>query len=159
MKKIHVLFGALVVFGVGLYAASPALASVYEWITTAEVSCTGSPSCHVNNWLTPSWTLNTSESFDEYRTVYYVITPSSTRDIPGDDAPWTQVHGCDLHGFVSGSSNEFCFFRAPESPPGSGGTYFLDLRITTNYAGCGSWTPNPTAHCGDIQVKRVWVTN
>jgi hypothetical protein len=133
----------------GLLVGSAAFASTYEWISDLGWSTTGGTCCSTSQNVTFTWRTNTSGAFDEYRSLYYYATTTPPGlYVPGDSAPWTEWTGCRLHSTVNGYVDEKCAVTLPQVFSSS----TLWVRRTTNYAGCGTWTPAPnTATCGDSQ--------
>lgn len=127
------------------FFATKALTSAYEWINPFSIPGTWTVSGATS---TVSWTTNTSASYDEYRTAYYYTTTTLQGPSDGD---WTEWTDCRHQGSVYPSSNDQC---SPPTPWVTTSSY-LWVRITTNFSGCGTWTPTPDPNCGHYQQKRV----
>lgn len=165
MKKIHLLgaVGALtLVLGAG---ASEGLASSYEWITGFTASTAYPAGSTEGAYYAVSGeevkvyrTVNTSAAYGEYRSVYYQVTSTTgyvggaNPYIPPSDPYWQEFTECRVYGVVNGSVLDKCFPLAPT------GTYpnLLHVLVTTNYAGCGGYTANPGANCGDTTSTYRW---
>lgn len=143
MRKL--LLATLIVAGLSL--TSSALASAYEWIDNLSWSTTDATCCSSNENVTFRWRTNTSGAYDEYRSVYYYVTTTSAYT-PDNNTAWTEWAGCRLSGTINGSLDEKCAVTVPTVSVSS----TLWVRRTTNFSGCGTWTPTPdTTNCGDAQ--------
>lgn len=141
MRKFVFSFFALVVFASSFFLFRAAWASAYEWITNPSISCS---SCQQGTAQDISWNLNTSGNYSEYETAYYATTTSN----------WHEITNCRVQETVNGSSWNSCTFLVPNNVYGTG-----TIRVTTNYAGCGSWTPTPdVVSCGDLKDITVHFT-
>lgn len=131
----------------GLLVSSTAFASAYEWINNLGWSTTSGTCCSTSQGATFTWRTNTSGAFDEYRSLYYYVT-TTVGYTPVDTDSWTEWTGCRLHSTINGYVDEKCAVTLPQVFS----TSTLWVRRTTNYAGCGTWTPAPnTTTCGDSQ--------
>ncbi|HID73302.1 TPA: hypothetical protein EYP38_05155 [Candidatus Micrarchaeota archaeon] len=89
------------------------------------------------------WNVSTSGNYYEYRALYLNNTPAYSLS---DSSDWTRVTHCDKAGYVNGWSLDGCF-NIPFTGFSSGSHVAF---ITTNWAGCGTYTPVPdTSSCGD----------
>lgn len=142
MKKLSLGLAAAA-FVLSFAAAIPkSTASAYEWLTNFIVSPQFGISS--NRELKVYRTINTSSSYEEYRTAYYQV--SSTYDqISPSDPNWIEWTECRAHSVVSTPVDDQCFPHTPSAP----GSSLLHILVTTNFAGCGTYTPNPSANCGD----------
>lgn len=146
MKKISVI--ASLVFG-SLLVGGAAFASMYEWfsygalynLTAYNASFWPTPEplpANSNDQLRLKYTVQTSGPFVENRSVYIVST-TSTGDL------YLEIPSCRQTGLVANTSNGSCDF-AYDTSGGNSHT----VRVTTNYAECGSYTPTPADECGHV---------
>ena len=153
--KKHLVVG-LIMLG-AVIAISPVLASAYEQVANLSNACFTAP-CNNGEAAWATWDTTTNGSYDEYRSFYYVMYASSTSDVPNDKTGWHEVTECRIHNVVTGSAADDCSYTIPTYPGTAGGSYRLYIRATTNFAGCGTWTPFPdVANCGDVQQMQITV--
>lgn len=130
----------------GIFLGQRALASSFEWISLFYIN---DPWVSLSN-STTTWTVTTSDNFYEYRSVYYVTTTDMGWG-PTATTTWQEFTECRHEGYVNTETNDSCEPTAPYTDS----SVYLWIRITTNFSGCGTWTPNPSASCGDYKEKRV----
>jgi hypothetical protein len=139
------------VFSLGVFFLfSSVQASSHEWINPFNVPDPWyQDTTSTSATSTITWTTNTDGNWNEYRSVYYYTTTTLQAPGVGD---WIEQTECRLSGNVNTSSNDSCSMRSPYVREPS----YLWIRITTNWAGCGTWTSNPdTVNCGAYKEKRV----
>ncbi|MCB9798199.1 hypothetical protein H6758_00555 [Candidatus Nomurabacteria bacterium] len=147
-KRVGFLrFAFLLVFGFAV-TIGPVFASVYEWINPFWVSKT---MVFPTETFKVLWTVNTSDAYGEYTALYYKLT----EDPNNPPANWNRNFGCSHFDVVDSSESYICYMDAPTSTMYTPSTT-LWIRVTTNYSGCGQWTPNPdVANCGDVQTTAI----
>lgn len=93
------------------------------------------------------WGVTTTHSYFEYRSLYYYVT-SSTYFIPSSTWPtWTEHVECRRSGTVNVNANDRC--TATTTNVGAASTIWY--RASTQWSGCGMWTPTPTVGCGNYR--------
>ncbi len=148
MKKPLIIL-AFIVFAMSAWVGNSALASSYEWLSNLQIS----PS----NVVRPGYQLKiyrditTSGSYQEYRSVYYQYTTSTSAPLNDFWNEWTE---CRVSGAVNVTLNDRCF---PTVVAWAGNTTStLWIRATTNYQNCGEYTSNPDRqNCGDTITTSV----
>lgn len=88
--------------------------------------------------LRVKYCVHTSAPFQENRSVYIVSTT-------GTGQIYLEIPSCRKNSTVANITDESCDLTYSTS----GGNSHT-VRVTTNYAGCGSYTPEPDADCGDV---------
>lgn len=148
MKNLRYLIIGLSVT-LSLAIGAFALASSYEWLTNFQVSPSTSP-IHNGTFLKVYRNINTSGAFEEYRSVYYQFTAP---EMGPSDSAWQEWTDCRVSGVVSGTLQDGCYpVIATSTAPTATST--LWIRATTNYGGCGTYTPTPNiGTCGDIATS------
>ncbi len=147
MSKKAVLIAGALIGSLALGAA--AFASMYEWIdggtlhnlmVGTSVFQPGGSSLGVypGDSLRVKYRVQTSAPFQEHRSVY-IVSSTSTGNI------YVEIPSCRRSGTVANIVDESCDLTYSTS---GGNSY--KIRVTTNYAGCGSYTPEPTAECGGV---------
>ena len=136
------------VFAGALSISTVAFASLYEWFDggTMYNLATGAASAQPGgsalgvlpgDTLRLKYRMSTNAPYEENRSVYIVST-TSTGDV------YEEIPACRRTGTVNLSWDGSCDVTYSIL---SGNSY--KIRVTTNFAGCGSFTPTPTAYCGD----------
>ncbi len=137
MKK---LIASLVSLCFVFIMALPARASTFEWIDSASVP--GTWYSGVADTIT--WSVRTSGAYTENQSIFYAEAASSTPSMYGS---WVEVTGCRRSNLVNTFVVNSCNFSIV---PSLGIGTHLKFRVTTNYSGCGGYTVNPGASCGDF---------
>ncbi|MBP9762840.1 hypothetical protein KBD34_04460 [Patescibacteria group bacterium] len=88
--------------------------------------------------LLVKYRVHTSAPFQENRSVY-IVSSTSTGDT------YVEIPSCRRNSVVGNITDESCDLTYSTT----GGNSHT-VRVTTNYAGCGSYTPTPDADCGDV---------
>ena len=144
-KKAPIFVGSLV----GILALGATVyASAYEWFdggtlhnlaTGASLGRPGTGALGVRpgDTLRLKYRVHTSAPFAENRSLY-IVSSTSTGNI------YSEVTSCRKSGPVANVVDESCDLTYSYA----GGNSHT-IRVTTNYDGCGSFTPTPTAECGD----------
>lgn len=136
--RIMVIAGALSLVTVGV-----ALASSYEFIKSVQFPST----TYSGNYATTTWDVRTTGTFYEYRSLYY-----STTNSPYNWIEWTT---CRREGNVDTEIQDTCIPTLPTV----GTPTTLYVRASTNYSGCGTWTPTPDeSSCGGTFTTTTIVT-
>ena len=153
-KKILTISFVFALFLSVIFLAKPVFASIWEWIYSyyPPPNC-----CHANATSTVRWQVATSGgNWYEYRTYYYGTstlasqTPTIWNEFRQDDG----TYNCRKEGYIDGIGPEdACEIKIPTFSPSS--VSYLWLRVTTNYSGCGTWTPTPSNDCGD-SITDTW---
>lgn len=139
MHNAKKVFGGLVALLL-LTSAGVTYASTYEWITNFFTSPSTGSVVRSGDIIKVYRDINTSGSYQERRTAYYQATTTPS------DFNWTEWTGCRVDSTITGSQTDHCYPLAPSVSA----TTTLWVRVTTNYAGCGTYTPTPnTMTCGD----------
>lgn len=137
-----------------MFVGATVFASMYEWfgggtihnlttgISTFQPGGFNLPTAVGDNLLV-KYRVQTSAPFQEYRSVY-IVSSTSTGNI------YVEIPSCRRNSIVANTVDESCQLAYSTS----GGNSHT-IRVTTNYAGCGSYTPEPAAECGDILNFRV----
>lgn len=150
LKSIGVVASLLCLF---MIIAPQASASAWEWISNPwATSC-----CSSGGSATFTWRTNVSSPLSEYASLYYFVAPTSTDPgTIGNNTNWSEWTSCRRSGTITtGYRQEKCSITAPVV----GTTMYLFVRETTNYAGCGTWTPTPdVANCGDAYTTFYTLT-
>jgi len=156
-NTMNKLFRTVLVTGtlcVSFLFVGSALASAYEWM--ANYYFNGYPPeirtvVQSGNYEKIHYTVLTSGNYYEYRSSYYAIGDL----MPTSSAGWTEWNTCRFSGYVNTSTQDVCYPQIPTV----GTTSTLWVRSTTNYAGCGSYTPEPDiANCGYKMTASSTVT-
>lgn len=130
-----------------LFMASPVLASAFEFFTDASAERVFTCFWTICSWkdrITYSIGVSGNGNYYEYRSVYQ-ITSSSTPS--GPLTLYYELNHCRKEGRIGNGITESC----DVSDNGAGATPHLGYRITTNWSGCGGYTPTPdVANCGDV---------
>jgi hypothetical protein len=169
MKKfaqgLAVIAGLAVLVG-SIAVAKPISASVYEWISYIHLNSPGilteygyrpwySGIVEPGDPIKVKWQTNTTGSYEEYRSLYYAFTPvpAPLEVVRPADTDWIEITSCRNSGTISSGTPviDVCDITVATSTSMSTSTQWLWLRSTTNYSGCGTWTPTPGAYCGDAQ--------
>lgn len=132
MKSIYLLL--LAVCLMGLSFASP-----YEWFASPYYQMSGTFNANDYNQSNKFYmNMNTSGSYFEFTALYLDISGYGN---------FTRISECSFNQTISGYTELRCFDISFAGF--TNGTY--PARITTNYAGCGGFTPTPDViNCGDI---------
>ncbi len=119
---------------VSLFLSGVALASTYEWIKGMTI---GTP-VRSQTYVTTTWDVHTDGgTYYEYRSLYY-----ATGTAPYVWHEWTD---CRRQGNVAGEITDYCSHQYPYTSV----TTTLIMRSSTNFTGCGTWTPTPDeTNCG-----------
>lgn len=134
MKKhvIGTMVGIVALACIGMVGI--AHASSYEWIKGMSYTL-NNPFSSRN--ATTTWDVRTSGAYYEYRSLYYAT--SSTPSV------WTEWTHCRREGVVDTESMDSCGIENPAVAA----TTTLYIRSSTQYSGCGTWSPTPNeATCG-----------
>ncbi len=150
MKKLLFVFVALLAL-VGAWAGRSALASSYEWITYALLY--PSDVIHGGQELKISRDVNTSGSYLEYRSAYFQFSTTTF-----SEGSWNEWTDCRVSSTVSGTEHDVCYpIVSTSTAPMATST--LWVRVSTNFAGCGTYTPTPDiANCGYSTTTSVLYT-
>lgn len=135
---------AVAVFAVTAFVVlRPVSASVYEYIKNLYTTTSEPDPSYLRSWTYTSTTYVTvAGGYNEYRTVYWTTSTSEN--------PWTEWTNCRREGYLSGEETATCTNLLPDVRTTS--TFYL--RASTNYSGCGTWTPTPDeVNCGGTMTN------
>ena len=120
-----------------LVLASFSFASAYETIVSGLVWSY----LDIPNPINLTWTVNTTGPWQEYTIAYIRNTESENwRKVVGND-------DCAFIATVNGTQNFTCKFNLTSN--GLSVTDSFIVRYTTQWGGCGTFSPDPSASCGD----------
>ncbi len=127
--------------GVGVVALKPALASSFEWMVEVYLTTDYGLPLQSATYATTTYTTH-AEGYYELRTVYFSTCTAS--------GPWTEWTNCRREGILSGEEIYECRNQLPTVLA----TSMFYVRASTNYSGCGTWTPTPDeVNCGGTMTK------
>ena len=154
--------------GIILFAGS-AMAADYEWIawmtgtqSTGDSRCTAYGGCNfvnpgsdkdaliANTATNFAWGVSTTQSYTEYRSLYYYVTTTASWVPPQNWPTWTEITACRHSGSVAPPGGiDTCSATTTNTSV----TSTIWYRASTEYGGCGTWSPTPSQipDCGGIR--------